>query len=71
MTERKSMKAIAIVDANDFPMSCPECAFYAKSRCIPQGEYSNTSIHYRPMSCPLMTPAAYKIKIIEEEKEKS
>lgn len=71
MAQKKPIKAIAIIEAKDFPMSCPECAFYAKSQCILQGEYSNTSIHHRPMSCPLMTPAAYKISIIEKEMEKS
>jgi len=67
MIPRKPIKAIAIIDVKDFPMSCPDCVFYAKSRCILQGEYSTTSIHNRPMSCRLMTPAAYKISIIEKE----
>jgi hypothetical protein len=71
MIPRRPIKAIAIIDVKDFPKSCPECTFYANSRCILQGEYSNTSIHYRPISCPLMTPAAYKISIIEKEMEKS
>ena len=71
MTERKPIKAIAIIEVRDFPKSCPECTFYAKSRCILQGEYSTTSIHDRPRTCRLMTPAAYKISIIEKEMEKS
>lgn len=72
MTDRKPIKAIAVViDVKDFPKSCTECTFYAKSRCILQGEYSTTSIHNRPTACRLMTPAAYKISIIEKETEKS
>jgi uncharacterized Fe-S cluster-containing protein len=67
MIPRKPIKATVIIDVKDFPKSCPECVFYAKSQCIPQGGFSTTSIRNRPTACPLMTPAAYKIYIIEKE----
>jgi hypothetical protein len=60
MSEKKAIKARAvIIDVKDFPKSCPDCAFYAKSRCIPQGESSTTAIHARPDLCPLVTSYAY------------
>lgn len=60
MSEKKAIKARAvIIDVKDFPNSCPDCAFYAKSRCIPQGESSTAAIHARPYLCPLMTSHAY------------
>lgn len=59
MSEKKAIKAIVIIDVKDFPKSCAECVFCAKSRCIPQGEFSNISISKRPESCPLKTSYAY------------
>jgi hypothetical protein len=53
MNERKPIKATVIIDVKDFPKSCPECVFYAKARCIPQGEMSTTSLSKRPGCCPL------------------
>lgn len=67
MIPRKPIKAIAIIDVKDFPKSCPECVFCFKARCILQGEISTISTKKRPGTCPLMTPAAYKISIIEKE----
>jgi hypothetical protein len=61
MTAKKDTKGIVIIDVKDFPKNCPECAFYAKARCIPQGEFSTTSISNRPTTCPLMTATAYGI----------
>jgi len=60
MSDVKAIKAIVIIDVKDFPKLCPECAFYAKARCIPQGEYSTTSIRNRPCTCPLVTAYAYQ-----------
>lgn len=62
MIEKKSFKAKAvIIDVKDFPKSCPECAFYAKARCIPQGDLSTTSTSKRPGCCPLMTAEWYRV----------
>ncbi len=61
MIDKHPIKAIAvIIDVKDFPKNCSVCPFSAKSRCIPQGEYSTISISVRPKLCPLITAAAYK-----------
>jgi hypothetical protein len=61
MDEKKPIKAIVIIDVKDFPKSCPECVFYTKARCIPQGELSTTSLSKRPGCCPLMTAEWYRV----------
>ena len=62
MIEKKPIKATAvIIDVKDFPKACPECVFYAKARCIPQGDLSTTSTSKRPGCCPLMTAEWYRV----------
>ena len=67
MDEKNPIKAIVIIDVKDFPKACPECVFYAKARCIPQGERSTISTKERPGLCPLITEYAYKLQMESEK----